>query len=106
MDGPAPAAGVPLLTKELARLAGYDLVPLADAEPGAFTPLSDHCHHHVLMGKATEAAIAMDEDGVRTAEELQTYTDALAAARDHLQRILDKARTELTVASVTPIRAA
>lgn len=99
------AAGQPLVTKALAALAGYDLVPMAAPE-GALEPLTDHCQHAVLMGRATEVAIAMDQDSVRTADELTDYVNALVTARDHLQRVLDKARGELTAAGVTPIRAA
>lgn len=100
------AVGAPLVTKELARLAGYDLIPLEGAAAGTLAPLADHCHHSVLMGKATEAALAMDADNLRTADELAAYIATLVAARDHLQRVLDRARSEQIAAAVTPIRAA
>jgi hypothetical protein len=100
------AAGEPLVTKELARLAGYELLPMATSD-GKLDPLSDHCHHAILMGRATEVAISMDVDDVRTADELTAYVDALTEARDFLQRMLDKARTEQkATATVTHIRAA
>lgn len=101
------AAGDPLVTKELARLAGYDLLPLASADAGALDPLSDHCHHAVLMGRATEVAIAMDADKIRDARELKAYVAALAEARDHLQRVLNKANAELSAAqAITALRVA
>lgn len=101
------AAGEPLVTRELARLAGYDLLPLAGDDAGALDPLSDHCHHAVLMGRATEVAIAMDADKIRDARELKAYVSALAEARDHLQRVLNKANAELGAAQVVAtIRAA
>jgi hypothetical protein len=99
------AAGEPLVTKELARLAGYDLIPLPMAA-GELNPLSDHCHHAILMGRATEAALQMDEDGVRTTEELATYVNKLSEARDYLQSMLDKARCELAENNITSLRVA
>jgi hypothetical protein len=103
------AAGEPLVTKELARLAGYELLPLAGATDGELDPMTDHCQHSVLMGKATAVALAMDADRVRAPEELKAYVEALTEARDHLQRTLDKARIELiaaTTGTVTAFRAA
>ncbi len=100
------AAGEPLVTKELARLAGYELLPMATADD-KLDPMSDHCHHAILMGRATEVALQMDADDIRTADELTAYVDALTEARDYLQRMLDKARTEqASKATVTQIRAA
>lgn len=100
------AAGEPLVTKELARLAGYELLPMATSD-GKLDPLSDHCHHAILMGRATEVALQMDADDVRTPDELAAYVNALTEARDFLQRMLDKARTEQkAMATVTHIRAA
>jgi hypothetical protein len=100
------AAGEPLVTRELARLAGYDLLPLAGSADGGLDPMSDHCQHAVLMAKATSVALAMDEDGVRTTDELTAYVNALSEARDYLQRMLDKARMEQAETNVTAIRAA
>jgi hypothetical protein len=99
------AAGEPLVTKELARLAGYDLLPMA-AAAGGFDPLSDHCQHAVLMARATAVALAMDEDGVRTSAELKAYVNALSEARDYLQRMLDKARGEMAETNVTAFKVA
>jgi hypothetical protein len=99
------AAGEPLVTRELARLAGYDLLPMATADD-RLDPLSDHCHHAVLMARATAVALAMDEDGVRTTDELAAYEDALSEARDFLQLMLEKARGERAETNVTAIRAA
>ena len=98
-------AGEPLVTRELARLAGYDLLPMATVE-GELTPLSDHCHHAILMGKATSVALAMDADDVRTTEELAEYVSALSEARDYLQDMINKARGELNSSNVSSIRAA
>jgi hypothetical protein len=99
------AAGEPLVTRELARLAGYDLLPMPTMA-GALDPLSDHCHHAILMGRATEAALIMDEDGVRTRAELTDYVGKLSEARDYLQLMLDKARTEQAASNVTDLRVA
>jgi hypothetical protein len=98
-------AGEPLVTRELARLAGYDLLPMATAND-RLDPLSDHCQHAILMARATAVALAMDDDGVRTTDELTEYEAALLEARDYLQVMLDKARTERAETNVTAIRAA
>jgi hypothetical protein len=58
------------------------------------------------MGRATQAALQMDEDGVRTKAELKDYVAKLSEARDYLQQMLDKARAEQAEANVTAIRAA
>ena len=88
--------GVPHVTRELARLSGFDLVPATERPAaGRCDPLAAHCQHSVLMGKATEIAIAMDADRVRTAAELGEYERALAAARDHLNCVLDQVRHEI-----------
>jgi hypothetical protein len=98
-------AGQPLVSRELARMAGYDLIPLPSMAD-ALNPLSDHCQHAVLMARATAVALEMDEDGVRTTEELTLYTNALTEARDYLQRMVDKARTEQAASNVTTLRVA
>lgn len=100
------AAGMPIVTRELARLAGYDLIPMAGRDGGALEPLADHCRHAVLMGRATDAAIEMDADGVREPGELTEYVAHLLEARDHLQRVLDKARAELAAAGGPALRVA
>lgn len=101
------AAGEPLVTKELARLAGYDLLPLAGADEGQLDPLADHCHHAILMGRATEVAIAMDADKIRDPRELKAYIAALSRARDHIQVVLNRANAELkTAETVSHIRVA
>jgi hypothetical protein len=99
------AAGEPLVTRELARLSGYDLLPMATVD-GELNPLSDHCQHAILMGRATAVALAMDEDGIRTTDELTEYVGALSEARDYLQCMLDKARGEMSASNVSSIRAA
>jgi hypothetical protein len=88
------AAGDPMVSRELARLAGYDLIPLP-AAPGDFDPVVDHCRHDILMARATAGAVGMDEAGAAGAEALAAYVDALSDARDHLQRMLDRARGAL-----------
>lgn len=99
------AAGEPLVTKEMARLAGYDLIPMPMSD-ACLDPLSDHCHHAILMGRATQAALQMDEDGIRTKDELTDYVGKLSEARDYLQQMLDKARAEQAASNVTDLRVA
>jgi hypothetical protein len=94
-----------LVTRELARLAGYDLLPMAIAD-GTLNPLSDHCQHAILMSKATAVALAMDEDDIRTTDELAEYVAALSVARDYLQDMINKARAEQATSNVSSLRAA
>lgn len=86
----------PTVTREMARLQGYELVRMPDraAAAGICDPMKAHGEHTVLIGRAAEVAIAMDADKRRTVNELTDYEAALVKARDKLDEMLEQVRAE------------